>query len=117
MRAEILRFLLCTDFQPQVTFRHPSSDPACAGPPIELRNDCHWQSLKFVTLRFATAPGGRLTGLLLNYNLSHQSASLAHTIAGVRNVKEEEKKPVPWEAVDPKPPVIQSGHLENRRQN
>lgn len=31
--------------------------------------------------------------------------------------KEEEKKPVPWEAVDPKPPVIRSGHMENRRQN
>lgn len=29
--------------------------------------------------------------------------------------KEEEKKPVPWEAVDPKPPVIQSGHMENRK--
>ena len=27
----------------------------------------------------------------------------------------EERKPVPWEAVDPKPPVIQSGHMENRR--
>lgn len=31
-------------------------------------------------------------------------------------MKEEEKKPVPWEAVDPKPPVVRSGHLENRRQ-
>jgi hypothetical protein len=31
--------------------------------------------------------------------------------------KEEEKKPVPWEMVDPKPPVIQSGHMENRRAN
>ena len=29
--------------------------------------------------------------------------------------KEEEKKPIPWEMVDPKPPVIQSGHMENRR--
>lgn len=32
-------------------------------------------------------------------------------------MKEEEKKPVPWEAVDPKPPVVQSGHLEGKRQN
>jgi len=32
-------------------------------------------------------------------------------------VKEEEKKPIPWEVTDPKPPVIRSGHLENRRQN
>ena len=31
--------------------------------------------------------------------------------------KEEEKKPIPWEMVDPKPPVIQSGHMENRKVN
>lgn len=31
--------------------------------------------------------------------------------------KEEEKKPLSWEAADPKPPVIQSGHLENRCKN
>ena len=31
--------------------------------------------------------------------------------------KEEEKKPIPWEMVDPKPPVIQSGRMENRRAN
>ena len=30
-------------------------------------------------------------------------------------MKEEEKKTQPWEAVDPKPPVIQSGHMENQR--
>lgn len=30
-------------------------------------------------------------------------------------MKEEEKKPLSWEAADPKPPVIQSGHMENRR--
>lgn len=30
-------------------------------------------------------------------------------------MKEEEKKPVPWEAVDPKPPVIRSGHMESRK--
>ena len=32
-------------------------------------------------------------------------------------VKEEEKKTIDWEITDPKPPVIRSGHLENRRQN
>ncbi len=32
-------------------------------------------------------------------------------------MKEEEKKPVPWEVADPKPPVIQSGHMENKRHN
>ena len=31
-------------------------------------------------------------------------------------MKEEEKKPIPWEAADPKLPVVQSGHMENRRQ-
>lgn len=32
-------------------------------------------------------------------------------------MKQEEKKPIPWEAVDPKPPVVHSGHMENRKQN
>lgn len=31
--------------------------------------------------------------------------------------EKEAKKPVPWEMVDPKPPVIRSGHMENRVQN
>ena len=31
--------------------------------------------------------------------------------------KEEEKRSIPWEVADPKPPVIQSGHFENRKQN
>lgn len=30
---------------------------------------------------------------------------------------EQEKKPIPWEVSDPKPPVIQSGHMENRKAN
>ena len=29
-------------------------------------------------------------------------------------MKEDERKPISWEAADPKPPVIQSGHMENR---
>ncbi|MCD7756503.1 MAG: hypothetical protein LUJ09_09325 [Firmicutes bacterium] len=32
-------------------------------------------------------------------------------------MKQEEKRPIPWEIADPKPPVVQSGHLENRRAN
>lgn len=32
-------------------------------------------------------------------------------------MKEEEKKPVPWEVSDPKPPVIRSGHMENNKKN
>lgn len=30
-------------------------------------------------------------------------------------MKEDEKKPISWEMTDPKPPVIQSGHMENRK--
>jgi len=29
----------------------------------------------------------------------------------------KEEKTIPWEAADPKLPVVQSGHMENRRQN
>ena len=35
----------------------------------------------------------------------------------MRQEKQEEKKPVPWEMVDPKPPVIQSGRMEDRRRH
>ena len=31
-------------------------------------------------------------------------------------MKQEEKKPIPWEVKDPKPPIIRSGHMENRKQ-
>lgn len=30
---------------------------------------------------------------------------------------DDKKEPIPWEAVDPKPPVIRSGHMENRKRN
>ncbi len=29
--------------------------------------------------------------------------------------KRQEQQPIPWEMKDPKPPVIQSGHMENHR--
>ena len=29
--------------------------------------------------------------------------------------KQDEKKPIPWEVTDPKPPVVQSGHMVERR--
>ena len=32
-------------------------------------------------------------------------------------MKQEEKKPITWEVADPKLPVVQSGHMENRREN
>ncbi len=32
-------------------------------------------------------------------------------------MKQEEKKPVSWEVKDPKPPIIHSGHLENRKEH
>lgn len=31
--------------------------------------------------------------------------------------KQEETKPIGWEVTDPKPPVIRSGHMEQRREN
>ena len=31
--------------------------------------------------------------------------------------KQEQAKPIPWEVTDPKPPVIQSGHLQQRKAN
>ena len=31
--------------------------------------------------------------------------------------EKEEKNPIPWELKDPKPPVVQSGHMENRVQH
>jgi hypothetical protein len=31
--------------------------------------------------------------------------------------KEDEKKPITWEAADPKLPVVRSGHLEDRVRN
>ena len=30
-------------------------------------------------------------------------------------MKEDEKKPTGWEMTDPKPPVIRSGHMDNRK--
>lgn len=39
----------------------------------------------------------------------------AYTNGEVKNVKEEEKKPLSWEITDPKLPVIQSGHMESRK--
>lgn len=30
--------------------------------------------------------------------------------------KQEDKKPIPWEITDPKPPIIHSGHMESRRE-
>ncbi len=34
---------------------------------------------------------------------------------GVNMVKKEEKEPINWEVKDPKPPVVQSGHMEERK--
>ena len=32
-------------------------------------------------------------------------------------MRQEEKKPVPCEMKDPKPPVVRSGRMENRKEN
>lgn len=31
--------------------------------------------------------------------------------------KQEEPRPISWEIADPKLPVVQSGHMENRREH
>jgi len=36
---------------------------------------------------------------------------------GRDTMKQDEKKPIPWEVADPKPPVVESGRMENRKQN
>ena len=35
----------------------------------------------------------------------------------MRKEEKQEKRQENWELIDPKPPVIRSGHLENRIQN
>lgn len=48
----------------------------------------------------------------------HESLVPGNTGFGGMDMKKETRKnPQPGEAYDPKPPVIQSGHMENRRQN
>lgn len=32
-------------------------------------------------------------------------------------MKQEEKKPITWEVADPQLPVVESGHMENRKEN
>ncbi len=44
----------------------------------------------------------------------HDFGEREYTNSEVRLMKEDEKKTTPWEAVDPKPPVIHSGHMENQ---
>lgn len=34
----------------------------------------------------------------------------------MRKDEKDEKKPITWEMADPKVPIIQSGHMENRVQ-
>ena len=48
----------------------------------------------------------------------HVFAKTEYTADEVISVrKEDEKKTHGWEMVDPKPPVIQSGHMETRTRN
>lgn len=35
----------------------------------------------------------------------------------VKREKQEEKQPISWEVADPKLPVVQSGHMENKKAN
>ena len=47
----------------------------------------------------------------------HDRFNPVHTTSAVKKMKENEKKPLSWEAADPKPPVIHSGRMENRTRN
>ena len=31
--------------------------------------------------------------------------------------EKEQERPIPWELKDPKPPIVQSGHMETRVQH
>ena len=50
-------------------------------------------------------------------DFSYAFAKTSNTIAGGIAMKEDEKKPISWEIKDPKPPVIRSGRMEDRRFN
>lgn len=41
---------------------------------------------------------------------------ISYSQEGCAMKQEEEKKPLPWEAADPKLPVVRSGRMENRKQ-
>lgn len=71
----------------------------------------HWYSLQCSEQPSLLPMGREICG-------RNDFLSLSHTIYEVRKMKEEkeeEKKPSPWILKDPKPPVIQSGHMENQR--
>ena len=48
--------------------------------------------------------------------LFHHFLQILHP-GGICMKKQEEKRPITEEVMDPKPPVIQSGHMENHRHN
>ena len=50
-----------------------------------------------------------------SFLVCHNVVPAGYTMREVKCMKDEEKKPISWEMADPKPPVIQSGHMENRK--
>ena len=64
------------------------------------------------SLRSSTSPKGRGKGCFASFWRNG-----AYCMRGENAVKEDEKKPLSWEVADPKPPVIQSGHMESRKEN
>ena len=72
-------------------------------------------------LRRATFPRGEGFATLNNSLSSVSSPGIVHPFLqtlkqkGVKTVKQDEKQPIPWEAKDPKPPVVHSGHLDGRK--
>ena len=59
-----------------------------------------------------------MRGVTLRPSFLHTFVERLDTIgeSGVNRMKKEEKEPVAWEIKDPKPPVVRSGHMEDRKQ-
>ena len=64
------------------------------------------------SLRSSTSPIGKGKGCFVSFWRNG-----VYYPRGENAVKEDEKKPLSWEVADPKPPVIQSGHMESRKEN
>ena len=55
---------------------------------------------------------------IARFNFSHGThEEQKERMDRLKKIREEEKKPIPWEVSDPKPPIIRSGHMESKKQN
>lgn len=75
---------------------------------------CHY-SAQFLLLQPVRVELRKIYRNIKNQAICMFFQSFGKTDREVRGMKDEEKKPVFWEAAAPKLPVIRSGHMENRR--